>query len=53
MSAADFLELARGVHWPAVVPVLLFWVRWERWARRHRAEHDKLQRLVPHEVTHG
>jgi hypothetical protein len=47
------LELAAQVDPLSAGLVVAFWARWERWARRHRAEHDALQRLVPHEVTHG
>lgn len=42
------------VHDPATfLLVVVFWARWERWRAGHAKQHDELQKLVPHEVTHG
>lgn len=52
MNAA-LLELVQRVDPLTALAVLAFWARWEVWKRRHAAEHEALQRLVPHEVTNG
>lgn len=50
----SFSELSQVVSDPLSALLLVgFWLRWELWARRHRAEHEALNEMFPHEVTHG